>query len=502
MSLSRADFEKPTVLLFSATCPASSFFHNEYIDPKWSMTLIVALTLLVWHLSCKRTNIVMSNIMTAVLPVSIYLCIYTYLHCMLLKSHSLTGPFENPNVLALHLSLLLPLVHHESVVKKENGTLWALSIAAELLCIITIVLTECRTACICLLFFYSYTLLKGKWKFVVIPLLLSVGLLSALFVKRPSSQGRIFILQNTMKLISQAPVLGHGVHGFDRTYMPQQAEYFRTHDNAEAEMLADDIHHPLNEFLLVGVNHGIVGIVILATVLALPLAWRKKLYVCYRPLWMSLCMLIVFCMFGYPLLYPLPWLLIIGCWILVFKKTFILYLISFRVAVITLITGLLLGVFAYTACLIRWGFAAKKNNNKVYSNELLKEYKSLYPILSWRSTYLYDYAYHSFLFGRMMEADRILDMLKKKCNSYNIQLLHADVQFYLNNYHEALFYYQEAHYMCPCRFAPLEGMMKIYKQEMNTDAIESLKKYVNRKEIKVKSKETIEIINQINKLSL
>lgn len=330
VSLSRVVFAKPTVLLFSATCPAYTFFHDEYIDPKWSMTLIVALTLLAWHLSRKRTSVVMSNSTTAVLPVSIYLCIYAYLHCIFFKSHSLTGPFENPNVLALHLSLLLPLVHHESVVKKKDGTLWALSIAAELLCVITIVLTECRTACICLLFFYSYTLLKGKWRLVVFPLLLSTCLLSVFFIKRPSSQGRMFILQNTIELISQAPVLGHGVHGFDRTYMPQQAEYFRTHDNVEAEMLADDIHHPLNEFLLVGVNHGIVGIVILATLLALPLAWRKKLYVCYRPLWMSLCMLIVFCMFGYPLLYPLPWLLIIGCWYATFKQSAICLVESLR----------------------------------------------------------------------------------------------------------------------------------------------------------------------------
>ena len=83
------------------------------------MTLFVALILLGLQLTGYRTGCVMRHITKAALVVSLYLCIYAYLHCLLLKGHVLTGPFENPNVLALHLCLLLPFVHDESIV--NNG---------------------------------------------------------------------------------------------------------------------------------------------------------------------------------------------------------------------------------------------------------------------------------------------------------------------------------------------------------------------------------------------
>ena len=77
----------------------------------------------------------------------------------------------------------------------------------------------------------------------------AIAFLLATFVKTPSTHGRYFIARNAIGLIAEAPLTDHGANGFDRAYMPRQAEYFRHHSDPEAEMLADDIHHPLNAFL-------------------------------------------------------------------------------------------------------------------------------------------------------------------------------------------------------------------------------------------------------------
>ena len=464
------------------------------------MTLFVALILLGLQLTGYRTGCVMRHITKAALVVSLYLCIYAYLHCLLLKGHVLTGPFENPNVLALHLCLLLPFVHDESIVNKRRLVLRLMNISAEVLCISTVLFTECRAAVLCIFFFYSFTLLKGSWKLTVIPLLLSAGLLSALFVKKPSSQGRMFIIQNTMELISKAPVLGHGMRGFDLTYMPQQAEYFRTHDNTEVEMLADDIRHPLNEFLLAGVNYGIVGIAVLTIVLTLPLVWRRRLFNGYRSLWASLSMLVVFCMFGYPLLYPLPWLLIVGCWFTTFMEIIVRWIGSFRNILLACSIGTLILSVGYTYVLLQWGCASRMAK-RGRSAEVLEQYERLYPYLSWRGMFLYDYAIESFYAGKMALSESLLNCLEQQIISYDGVLLHGDACYYMDDFDKALIYYNRAAAMCPCRFAPLEGMMKVYDCQNDFMAKDSILHVVLNKEIKCPTMTTISIINNIKSLN-
>ena len=460
------------------------------------MTLFVALILLGLQLTGYRTGCVMRHITKAALVVSLYLCIYAYLHCLLLKGHVLTGPFENPNVLALHLCLLLPFVHDESIVNKRRLVLRLMNISAEVLCIITVLFTECRAAFLCIFFFYSFTLLKGRWKLTVIPLLLSAGLLSALFVKKPSSQGRMFIIQNTMKLISKAPVLGHGMRGFDLTYMPQQAEYFRTHDNTEVEMLADDIRHPLNEFLLAGVNYGIVGIAVLAIVLTLPLVWRRRLFNGYRSLWTSLSMLVVFCMFGYPLLYPLPWLLIVGCWFTTFMEIIVRWIGSFRNILLACSIGTLILSVGYTYVLLQWGCASRMAK-RGRSAEVLEQYERLYPYLSWRGMFLYDYAIESFYADRNEQALRLTEECRKLDISYDLILLEGDINRYLQRHDNALLCYDEAMCMCPVRFAPLYGKWKVYKKTNNIERMDSVSRMILSKRIKVDSPEVQMILTEI-----
>jgi Lipid A core - O-antigen ligase and related enzymes len=59
-------------------------------------------------------------------------------------------------------------------------------------------------------------------------------------------------------MITDKPLFGHGIGGFQREYMLYQAEYFKNHPDSNYAMLADIVKHPFNEFLLL-VEQGLVG---------------------------------------------------------------------------------------------------------------------------------------------------------------------------------------------------------------------------------------------------
>ncbi len=384
-----------------------NLYHDGIIDQKWSMTALVALVMLLYVLlSQKKIRLSLNTMAVASAIITLYMCTYTYLS-FLLKGSVLMGPFENPNVLALHLCLLLPFLHVRTsrsllnkVSEKEpksapgNGMPFGYAgglhlgfLLTEILSVLTILLTQCRTAWLCVAFFYVFTHLRGKWKFITLPLLLSLAIGTSLWLKNDSTKGRTFILHNTLELIVEAPLIGHGTDGFRCLYMPKQAEYFKTHQDGEFNMLADDIRHPLNEFLLAGVNHGIVGISLLAVLLVFPLFYAKRLYRQCRPLWFSMSILLVFCLFCYPLLYPMSWLMVTGSWISVFMGRLTMLFHIHRTALVAAASFCLLLVLGYTCLLLYWGYASR-TSKRGYSADMMEHYERLYSYLRWRGVFL------------------------------------------------------------------------------------------------------------------
>ena len=69
--------------------------------------------------------------------------------------------------------------------------------------------------------------------------------------------------------MKEHPIIGHGHRGFEREYMLRQADFFREHPDSEYAVLADEIRHPLNEFLYVWVNYGVAAPVALLLLLLL-----------------------------------------------------------------------------------------------------------------------------------------------------------------------------------------------------------------------------------------
>ena len=81
-----------------------------------------------------------------------------------------------------------------------------------------------------------------------------------------------------------------------------------------------------------------------------------------------------------------------------------------------------------------------------------------------------------------------------KCwSSYNVQLLSGDICFYKHDYNKAVRHFHTASMMCPARFAPLEGLYKVYDQTGDTAKMDSVSRLISEKSVKVASSDVYRI---------
>lgn len=482
------------VIFFFATSPALDIFHTGTNDQQWSLVASVVLGCSLYALlKCKQLDLSAAVLEKICIFITTYICIYAY-SFYFINPTSLIGPFENPNVLSIHLCLLLPFVHNYA--QGLNGQKKHFIQIIELVSIITIILTMCRAGWICLIIFATCCIAKGKWKILSISFFIPIAILLGTNFKQGSTQGRSFILHNTIDIIKEAPFLGHGINGFDTQYMPRQAEYFMTHHDDQLEMLASDIHHPLNEFLLWGVNHGLIGILMLLAILFMPIFWKRERYK-NSPLWICLCLLIIFCLFSYPLSYPLPWIFILLSWMEILKPQVEKFFVRFRKPCIILASMLLFISLGYTTLILTWGYASREARENKRSAEMMPVYRKLYPYLSWRGIFLYNFAIESFYAHRDKQAYFLAEKCRERYVSYDLTLLEGDICRYMKNYSEALKHYDEASYMCPVRFAPLCEKWKVYIAIDEAELAKTQANTIMHKEIKIYSQEITEMKNEI-----
>lgn len=406
-----------------------------------------------------------------------------------------TGSFDVPAGLALTVCLLLPFVIYGlnlSTVDKKQVWLYRITVLIGIALVVLSqsragVLALCLTGVVCLV----HSRIK-RWLKVGIILALTVGTcLAVLTTKRDSSSGRAFIMEQTIHLIQEKPLWGHGFHGFSRVYMPRQQHYFDVHPDATTAQLADEIKHPLNEFLLAWVNYGVLGALLLLLGILLPLIVFRR-----HPLaWMVVGTLFIFCSLSYPLHYPITWIyLAIGAGAAIHRY------LPFKVRRASLATGVSLAVCLLTAlpCDIMLSRAHNYIQRVGHSRAIAtygecKELFSTFPftwVYPFRChQYLYNYTYELYSMGHLDEARQTATECLQYANSYNLQLLTGDICQMQQEYDSAITHYQNAAQMCPVRFAPLSGMLQTYRQTGDTIKADSIAQIILHKPVKVPSAE-------------
>ena len=236
------------------------------------------------------------------------------------SAFSITGSFENPAGFAAIQAALFPFVFTQCFAKETGKALKCLSAIVSVLCATSVVMAGSRTgslaicsAIVIVLYFTStasIVIKKHRWLWLLLLILTGSLLITLYYIKKDSADGRLFIWCRCIDLIKERPILGHGVYGFHRCYMSTQAVFFQMHPDSPYVMLADNVSHPLNEYIKLAVNHGLVG---LAVAIALLVLIVHRLFKCdeqTKVLGLSfVASVFIMCQFSYPLRYATVWLL-------------------------------------------------------------------------------------------------------------------------------------------------------------------------------------------------
>lgn len=309
--------------------------------------------------------------------------------------------------------------------------------------------------------------------------------------KTASTSGRAFILERSWELVKERPFVGHGWNGFEREYMLCQASFFREHPNSDCAMLADEVQHPLNEFVYLWVNYGIIAPIILLGTMLLSCVVCTRL-VGKMSLWLSLLCVFVFSCFSYPFHYPVAWFVV--------ALPFIVWLrwrrgqrwTSFVMFLVGLVGMLFVAVdatFEY-----RWN-RAYRHSFREQNSKVLDEYDALYGYMCHNHYFLYNYAMTAFLLHDFNKAYTLIEECGQYWNGYNRELLAGDICRRSQKLEEAINHYALARQMCPARFAPLEGLYKVYDVMGEKGNRDRIAKEIARKKVKVPSS-TIERIKE------
>ena len=124
----------------------------------------------------------------------------------------------------------------------------------------------------CVLFFCAVMQIARNLQQKIIALLAAAavaagGILFYLghFSPDPAKIDRVFFFRNTLKVIGDAPLFGHGIPSFAQAFLP-----YRTEDFFALEFAVDHINHPHNHFLFMAAGVGIIGLLAWLILLLVP----------------------------------------------------------------------------------------------------------------------------------------------------------------------------------------------------------------------------------------
>lgn len=367
---------------------------------------------------------------------------------------------------------------------------------AESVMFASLLAIQSRTSIICGLFslIFCFGKKKGIYFFVILSFLV------LLYFKSDSTIGRWFIYLQCFKMIAEKPLFGWGFNGFARYYMDWQAHYFSLHPDSKCAMLADNLHHPLNEGLLLAVNYGVVvALLVSGIVVWILMCCRNK-----KGLGLLLFLnVIIYCCFSYPLSFPFTWIVIVYALLLMIGNSFTFQRLSRFVSFFFILLLIVFLCILYRRYLPRreWGCAIEKSEMGMHRKSMAM-YEILYPQLENDYLFLYNYACELYLQGKYEKAS----VVANKCNTliadYDLCILVGDCEQALSNYDSAIDHYWHAHNMCPVRFLPLYEIWNIYKIIGKTDSAEIVRNKILEMPIKIASKETLDIIEEIKGGSL
>lgn len=493
-----------------------SFFHNLndwQIAGRWvGMGVVIWITLLLWVLKNNSVNelddkyslgieafMLLSNVVLSLLCLIQQLGFWRNYYVF-----SGIGDFDNPAGLVSFLSLSYVFVIKALSmlpVMSKNILLFLLS----LLNLGVVYMAGSRTGILALTVVAFLYLILNSGNVVITERILIIGtillglvLLTVLFSsKHPSTDGRRNILLVCFQMFKERPLMGYGLYGFSANYMNYQSLFLSDMKSESASMLADNVIHPLNEFVLVLVNWGIIG---MSGLLGLIVLFLKRLLRLSKEIYPTVLMLfsaiVVLSFFSYPFKYPITLFSTCYCLIMVFgqrKETIIRYRESVRVVFLTMLILIPFPFMKWLSAMIEWKnitlCVESLREGQVLDNKdvLYSSIKKSDLMLYSNPKYRYSRAVANYYLGNYQESLCDITYSKTKISSYDSELLAGDIARKMNSVDLAELHYLKAADMCPSRIGPLYSLFLLYESIGDWNKMKETGSKLLSKPIKVNS---------------
>lgn len=444
-------------------------------------TMSVASTLSLYISFKKSSQVIHKSINYAIIASSLFSIGYSLV--MITNGESqIKGTYENSN------ALCYLLVYSAIILQNKHSTyyIWKGLLALNISAIIS---TSSRAGILAMILCFCCTLRK---KLVYCIFLLGVVICVVTNFKKESSLGRAFIYETTVSMLDTPKhiILGYGHDGFRKYYMSHQANTLVKADISTRQR-ADNIQHPLNDFLLLTINYGIIATILVVCIIGILLRHTKleKGLQCY------FCATIIFCMFGYPFNYPITWV------------TFVYALaytnrqkgrqpLAWAIGTISIFSGIIISevTFKRGRQFNSWNQAIRFSHFGMVE-KAQKRYEQLEVKLADYPEFNYNYAYFLLKIGQKKRALSLISLCN--INNYDTQILTGDIYSALGNYPLAIEHYSYAEQMCPNRFLPLFAKFQVYEKLKDKNRLRYLGTKILSKSIKVPSYKINNIKQQV-----
>lgn len=462
---------QPDIFILSIASFASTYLSFKLIDD--------------WDLHNTDLLIVIACLLQAVYGLLQYIGIF-----YVSRGFDITGSFDNPAGFAACLSAGFPFC---LAVMRKSKRMRLFGLAASAIITLSIILSGSRAGILAVVIVaavylgHRYCGLLRKHRNFIFPLsgiifvILVAGLL---LLKKNSALGRILIWKNTCEMISHQPVSGFGPSGFMREYMLCQADYFAKNTDSPYALLAGNVTHPFNEYLLVAIEYGAVGLLPVLAAFVFLIKSSRQITIPH------LCILsaAVFACFSYPLRYSFVTVLLAYSLAAIKIKPATAFRINGRGKFIWAALLGVIGIF-----LIRdvefekhWGRLARQDGLPDKS-EILDRYAALHAQWNGDPMFLYNYGAVLNHAGDYSGSNAVMFQCTDYFNDYDVQRIIADNYDNMNNQEKAEEHYIIASRMIPNRFVPLYQLFRLYEKNGRTNEAMRTAKAIIEMPVKVQS---------------
>ena len=334
------------------------------------------------------------------------------------------------------------------------------------------------------------------------------GSLAGIYLlKKDSANGRLLLWKVTGQAIKEQPWTGTGTGGFPAAYTEAQAEYFTSGKASETEMMvAGCPEYGFNEFLQIGLEQGLVGLMVFVLLLSYSLFRGMK----NRQAGAAggILALMVFSLASYPLQLPEFWVVLVVLMGVANSNTPVDADISvdadtpptpsregrkiLSVAIIGILVICCGWIFwqqkGYYEGYKKWNTLKMLYNSKAY--EAAGEgYEKLMPLMGHKPELLFEAAQCLSKSERFKEANRLLERAMKLSGDPMIHYMAAKNEQSMGNYQKAENLLLHAIDMLPERIYPYYLLTKLYSEPgfFQKDKFLKAANAVLEKEPKVKS---------------